>query len=100
MTTQTIRITSTSDEKSHVNPLAYTRARKTDRQRRLFIVTAPYNCKVPSEMLSNPGNCISDTSDQTAQMPIIQQTKGEKCNRTTFNIDKQTIHYALHFDKK
>ena len=44
ITTHTMKITSTSDEKSHVNPLKYTRAKNTDRQRRLFMVTAPYSC--------------------------------------------------------
>ena len=42
---QTTRITNTSDEKSHVNPLMYTRAKKTERQSKLFIVTAPYICQ-------------------------------------------------------
>lgn len=44
ITTITIRITSTSDEKSHVNPLTYTSAKKTARQSTLFMVAAPYNC--------------------------------------------------------
>jgi len=65
ITRQTIKITSTSDEKSHVSPLMYTSAKKTDRHSKLFIVTAPYiseNVKDADLSFFLLANMIADTA--------------------------------------
>ena len=47
--TQTRKMTSTSEEKSQDNPLTYTKAKNTERQSTLFMVTAPYSSENVSD---------------------------------------------------